>query len=428
MRWAIAYACIGTLLFLLQAAPAFCSGRFEGRLLSYAQGFLLIRDGNTDRVVRALQGTSLKNFTELSDLRDGDLITVSFESTSQGVVPAVSLERVLEREAAGIPAVTSRELFEFMDHRVPYMLIDLRERNKFTVSHIPTAVWVADGGTPLTLTNGAGEMPIILYGADLRDDRVARVAAKFMQGGNRGVKVLSGGLERWQYDGYPVATTMENLKRMEQRKEPVVFIDCRPPAVAGEGSIPGAMNVPPGKLSGDLLVRGDGGYPLVFFGSDMDDGSSWFQAMIASMIGYTRRFDAPVMILEGGLAAWRAAGKRVQRGELSRSLEAMPRPPAPAAVAPGEFREEWGRRDSGILLLDVRNHDELPARMPSRVAIMPLSQLPERLHDLPNDKQIFVYCKTGRRARIAWHILTANGFQARYYNHPVTNRQDGSLE
>ena len=72
----------------------------------------------------------------------------------------------------------------------------------------------------------------------------------------------------------------------------------------------------------------------------------------------------------------------------------------------------WNALD-GALLLDVRNPQELEVEaMPGAVNI-PLSQLRARLGELPRDREILVFCRSGQRAYYATRILLQNGFNAR---------------
>jgi NADPH-dependent 2,4-dienoyl-CoA reductase/sulfur reductase-like enzyme/rhodanese-related sulfurtransferase len=72
----------------------------------------------------------------------------------------------------------------------------------------------------------------------------------------------------------------------------------------------------------------------------------------------------------------------------------------------------WGAVDGGFLL-DVRQPAELAVEhMPGAVNI-PLPQLRARLSELPHDREILVFCRSGQRAYYATRILLQNGFKAR---------------
>ncbi len=70
-------------------------------------------------------------------------------------------------------------------------------------------------------------------------------------------------------------------------------------------------------------------------------------------------------------------------------------------------------KDKGdIVLLDVRSpaeHEEVS--IPGSLLI-PLEQLPFKMGELPKDKKIVVYCRSGNRSAMATYILRSRGFEA----------------
>jgi NADPH-dependent 2,4-dienoyl-CoA reductase/sulfur reductase-like enzyme/rhodanese-related sulfurtransferase len=65
------------------------------------------------------------------------------------------------------------------------------------------------------------------------------------------------------------------------------------------------------------------------------------------------------------------------------------------------------------ILLDVRHPDELAeGRIPGSIHI-PLSNLRARCGELPRNREIVVYCRSGQRSYYACRILTQRGFRAR---------------
>ncbi|MEC6815296.1 FAD-dependent oxidoreductase [Photobacterium toruni] len=66
------------------------------------------------------------------------------------------------------------------------------------------------------------------------------------------------------------------------------------------------------------------------------------------------------------------------------------------------------------LLLDVRNPGELKTQGYIDNAInIPVDELRHRMHELPKDKEIVVYCQVGLRGNVAYRQLVNNGFKAR---------------
>lgn len=65
------------------------------------------------------------------------------------------------------------------------------------------------------------------------------------------------------------------------------------------------------------------------------------------------------------------------------------------------------------ILLDVRDDDEREEGFIPGSCHIPLSELRQRLEELPKDREIIVYCQTGQRSYFACRQLLLNGFKAR---------------
>jgi NADPH-dependent 2,4-dienoyl-CoA reductase/sulfur reductase-like enzyme/rhodanese-related sulfurtransferase len=72
----------------------------------------------------------------------------------------------------------------------------------------------------------------------------------------------------------------------------------------------------------------------------------------------------------------------------------------------------WNSLTDGFLL-DVRNPPELAVESIPGVLNIPLPQLRSRLDELPRDREILVFCRSGQRAYYATRVLLQNGFRAR---------------
>ncbi len=72
----------------------------------------------------------------------------------------------------------------------------------------------------------------------------------------------------------------------------------------------------------------------------------------------------------------------------------------------------WPDVGAGFLL-DVRNPPELEVESVSGALNIPLPELRDRLDELPRDKEILVFCRSGQRAYYATRILNQKGFKAR---------------
>ena len=66
---------------------------------------------------------------------------------------------------------------------------------------------------------------------------------------------------------------------------------------------------------------------------------------------------------------------------------------------------------AGAVLLDVRTPAEVAKGMASEAAVnVPLQELPQRLSEVPKDKDLLVYCRSGKRSMAASKFLVENGY------------------
>ncbi|HEY8369328.1 MAG TPA: ubiquitin-like small modifier protein 1 [Thermodesulfobacteriota bacterium] len=80
------------------------------------------------------------------------------------------------------------------------------------------------------------------------------------------------------------------------------------------------------------------------------------------------------------------------------------------SVTPAELKARLDRGD-GVVVLDVRNPPEWEiARIPG-AKLIPLSELPARVHELSSADEIVVHCKTGVRSAQAIEFLKTAGFR-----------------
>ena len=67
-------------------------------------------------------------------------------------------------------------------------------------------------------------------------------------------------------------------------------------------------------------------------------------------------------------------------------------------------------RGETILVLDVREHDELATASIAEVTHIPMDEIPQRFRELPDDCDIAVLCHSGRRSEMVARFLRANGY------------------
>lgn len=81
-----------------------------------------------------------------------------------------------------------------------------------------------------------------------------------------------------------------------------------------------------------------------------------------------------------------------------------------AMVTPAEIAGRLGQPGPAPLLLDVRTATEFAeGRVPGAINI-PVQELEARLAELPRDRELVVYCRSGRRAATASALLREHGY------------------
>jgi rhodanese-related sulfurtransferase len=94
---------------------------------------------------------------------------------------------------------------------------------------------------------------------------------------------------------------------------------------------------------------------------------------------------------------------------------ATPPSAAPAAVNMTPMTQEallehQAKHPEHLFVLDVRSPEEFKeGHVPGAVNI-PYDQMAARLAEVPKDKDVVLYCRSGRRAGIAADVLAANGY------------------
>ena len=86
--------------------------------------------------------------------------------------------------------------------------------------------------------------------------------------------------------------------------------------------------------------------------------------------------------------------------------------PGVPELSPTEFVARWPDYASGgdVVLLDVREHDELTLAAVAGATHIPMREVPARLAELDPDKPLVVMCHSGGRSRRVAEYLLANGF------------------
>lgn len=74
--------------------------------------------------------------------------------------------------------------------------------------------------------------------------------------------------------------------------------------------------------------------------------------------------------------------------------------------------EAHQRIDKGAFVVDVRQSQEFVDGHIQGAKLVPLNELPNRLNELPKDRELVVVCRSGARSSAATRQLVAAGYQA----------------
>lgn len=398
--------------------PAMASGaRLDGELIAFVRVLLLLQTEAGEEAVLLEGGAPIVGALGPDHLQPGDRLTVTWTRKVGGVKVAEAVEAepvVGVHFGAGMPTTVLAEMVAGR-RAERATIVDVRSRAAYDGGHVPGAVSlpVADARTLERLAAKGRPGSVVFYG-DRRSSRAPIDALRIaLSLGWKGASYLEGGLQAWVAEGRPLAVDAAYLERMKPRG---AILDVRSTARDGAVTLPGATAVRRTELRREHFVTGQGLPTLVLLG---EDGADPEPLAVAELIrGWST--NAPlwrlprVLLLEGGVQAWRRAGRPLAAAAKTKALRFQ--------VSTGEIdRDEFARLKSadpgpsGPLLLDVR----LPGDAPPWGRSIPVDELAGRLRELPRDREIIPYCDLGKQSAIARAILARSGFRVRHLNGTV---------
>lgn len=84
--------------------------------------------------------------------------------------------------------------------------------------------------------------------------------------------------------------------------------------------------------------------------------------------------------------------------------------PQVAMISQDTLLERQEKGDASLVVLDVRTPDEYVAGHVRGAVNIPHDQVAARLAEVPKDKDVVIYCRSGRRTGLAADVLAANGY------------------
>jgi DMSO/TMAO reductase YedYZ molybdopterin-dependent catalytic subunit/rhodanese-related sulfurtransferase/glyoxylase-like metal-dependent hydrolase (beta-lactamase superfamily II) len=189
--------------------------------------------------------------------------------------------------------------------------------------------------------------------------------------------------------------TIGQLAELRGLEPDLQLVDVRASAETGNGTLPGAVEIPLAVLA-DSLDALDHHLPVVAY------CASGYRSQVAASVLATAGF-GDVSDLLGGYSAWDTAGLPVAHG--AHHMEASRTPQVSARAANSML-------DNGAVLLDVREPHEWQTGHAPQAILIPMGQVQHHRHELPDTKRIIVVCRSGGRSAAITDALRAHGHEA----------------
>lgn len=94
---------------------------------------------------------------------------------------------------------------------------------------------------------------------------------------------------------------------------------------------------------------------------------------------------------------------------------AAPAPKAPEAPKAAVSNIDWNKalemQKAGGMLIDVRTPDEVREGTAPGAVNIPLQEAEQRLAEFPKDKDLLIFCRSGKRSLAVSNFLIQNGYE-----------------
>ncbi|OGU00665.1 MAG: hypothetical protein A2079_07420 [Geobacteraceae bacterium GWC2_48_7] len=288
-----------------------------------------------------------------------------------------------------------------------YFLFDSRPLPRFQEGSIPTAV-----NLPFPAFDKlVGKLPkekdalVIFYCAGPSCNMSPGSATKAQKLGYTNIKVYVDGMPAWSQNNYGVLSVQFLKEAWIGKDIPHVLLDARDVKESGKGFIKGAVAFP--AANADKLVKGLGDLKkkapiMVYDAKDGKQAEKVAKALIKAK--YTN-----VKIIPGGIDAWKTAGYETATGKLVAKATYVPKP-RPGEMSVDEFKKIAAAIPANVMIIDVRNADEVKSGMIKGAKQISAEELKEHAAEISKDKMIITHCATGVRAEMGYHTLKEMGY------------------
>ncbi len=303
-------------------------------------------------------------------------------------------------------------LKEFLDVlRKGPKVYDMRLEIDYLSGHIPGA---------LPATELRNEKDIIIFYCSRSDCAESEIARKVASDNKLKKLFFAGGIGSWERAKKPLETSLKHLQTIQKEKVPYILIDVRNSDMTSKGFIPGAVSIP-----SDVIKHTSYRFPaykkavIIAYGQDMEDQSSMKAAELIAGWGYKN-----VLHLYGGFEGYQKSGGDISTGEMKEEINYVIKR-EDWEVPKERFKAYVESLPDNIIVLDVREEDEVKQGKFRNSVNIPLDELQYRLDEIDKTKSVITHCASGARATIGYYILKKAGFKASCLNSYVVFDDSG---
>lgn len=307
--------------------------------------------------------------------------------------------------------------------RGKYFLYDARPAIRFQEGAIPTATNIPYSAFDMMAESLPKDKNALVVFYDTDPDCVlsSGAALKAQKLGYANVRVFRDGMAGWFEKNAAILAPASYNDAWLDKGVSHVLLDVRPVAEQTKGHIKGAVAFPAaqaGKLK-SILPPVEKRPPIIIYGARSGkDTESVAHTLIKS--GYSR-----VTILSGGFEAWQMAKFETVTGKSATTVAYTPQA-RPGEVDLDEFKKYLTALPSDVMIIDVRNEDELKSGKLNGSINIPTEEIKSKTAAIPKNKLVVTQCASGVRAEMAYHTLKELGYtRVKFLNAKVVFESGG---
>jgi rhodanese-related sulfurtransferase len=351
----------------------------------------------------------------LDEVAKGDNVLLRYRGEGQRKM-AIEVSPNLVKIPAGVQEVEIEEVLDLVNDQAQagkYLLVDCRSADLYGEAHLPTSVSI-----PWTETKKvkSASLPVdkdrllIFYCLGSTCLLGPNSAALAQEAGHKNVKVLLAELSEWQESGGQLYSADDYVANGN-----VVLVDLRSRQEAEAGYIPGAVNIPADDISeAEYDFPAKKSAPVIVYGENNDP-----VAVVEVIKGWGFH---QVSMIEGGYDGWIKRGNPVIAGNLPFLIK-WQRRLGEGEISLDDFQKVADGKSNVAVIIDVRTAEESEKGSFEKALRIPLPELETRLTEIPEDKEVYLHCATGARAKMAWTYLKQYREKVRFLRAKVVSRK-----